>query len=170
MPSSVAHGLTALALGTALLPARAPRRLLYAGIAAAVLLDVDAIGRPFGRGDLEWLGGHRALTHSLIFAAALGAGLTLLWRQSQRTTSEQLRVYAFFVSAMVSHGVLDAFTDYGEGIAFLAPLTWRRFDAPWAPFQGLWEEVVIVWLPAWLVVRYIAHRRARERAVTTQGA
>ena len=170
MPSSVAHGLTALALGTAILPVCAPRQLVYTGIAAAVLLDIDAIGRPFGLGDLAWLGGHRALTHSVIFAAALGAALTALWWRSQPAMADQFRVYAFFVAAMVAHGALDAFTDYGEGVAFLAPVSWRRFDAPWAPFQGLWEEVVIVWLPAWLFVQYVARRRARQVKAPAQGA
>ena len=169
MPSSVAHGLTALALGTALLPERAPRRLLYTGVAAAVLIDIDAIGRPFGFGDLTWLGGHRALTHSVVFAAAVGAVLTAFWRRSQSTRAEQLRVYGFFVMAMVAHGALYAFTRYGEGIAFLAPLSWQRFDAPWAPLQGLWEEVFMVWLPAWVFIHHVARRRARRLALEAHG-
>ena len=56
MPSSVAHGLAAIALGTLFYPSERAR--LYATAAAgSVLLDIDALGRPFGLGDVGWLGG-----------------------------------------------------------------------------------------------------------------
>ena len=60
MPSSVAHGFVAIALGTVLRVPASVRSAWYVGIAAAVLLDLDAIGRPFGRGDLVRLDGHRS--------------------------------------------------------------------------------------------------------------
>src|SRR5687767_8025007 len=138
MPSSVAHGLTALALGTALLPERRARPLVLTGIACAVLLDIDAVGRPFGRGDIAWLGGHRALTHSIFFAVAVGLGLTFLWRHRLSTATLRWRAAVYLVAAMIAHGVFDAFTGYGEGVAFFAPFSWRRFAAGWEPFDGLW--------------------------------
>ncbi|HYI04809.1 MAG TPA: metal-dependent hydrolase [Reyranella sp.] len=162
MPSSVAHGFAAAALGAALLPGRVFRRLALSGVASAVLLDIDAIGRPFGHGDIGWLGGHRALTHSLFFAAVVGGLLVFFWRRRLGERGMRLRAFAFFFTAMAAHGVLDTFTDYGDGVAFLAPLSWERFESSWEPFQGLWEEVIIVWLPCYLLLRYA---RRNEKAV-----
>jgi membrane-bound metal-dependent hydrolase YbcI (DUF457 family) len=61
-------------------------------------------------------------------------------------------LYAFAV--ILSHGVLDTFTTYGEGVAFFAPVSTERWTAPWHPFTGLLAEVVVIWLPAWLVYRF----------------
>jgi membrane-bound metal-dependent hydrolase YbcI (DUF457 family) len=43
--------------------------------------DLDASGRLWGSGDVQWLGGHRAFTHSVVFAVVFGGLLSLtLWR------------------------------------------------------------------------------------------
>jgi inner membrane protein len=158
MPSSIAHGFTALALGAGLLPRPLPRRVAITGIACAVLLDLDAIGRPFGRGDVAWLGGHRALTHSVFFALAVGGLLTLLLKGGQGPVA-RWRVFAFLTSAMLAHGILDMFTDDHPAVAIFAPVSWERFRAPWQPFQRIWMEVLIVWIPCWLFVRYRSRTR-----------
>ena len=163
MPSSVAHGLTALALGAAILPGRSVRPIVLTGVACAVLLDIDAAGRPFGLGDISWLGGHRALTHSIAFAVVVGLGLTFLWRRRLLAPTLKQRAAVFLILAMVAHGVFDAFTGYGEGVTFFAPFSWHRYAAAWEPFAGLWEEVFIVWLPAWFVVRHLNRTRARTQ-------
>ena len=164
MPSSVAHGLVAAAIGAVLLPRPIFRRVALTGVASAILIDVDAIGRPFGRGDLASLGGHRALTHSLFFAAVVGGLLVFLWRRVLPNRRMRLRAFAFFASAMVAHGILDTFTDYGAGVALLAPFSWQRFESSWEPFQRIWDEVPIVWLPCYLALRYARHR---EGAITS---
>jgi hypothetical protein len=56
MPSSVAHAFTALVIGAAIIPRPVPRRVRIAGVACAVLIDLDAIGRPFGYPDVAWVG------------------------------------------------------------------------------------------------------------------
>jgi membrane-bound metal-dependent hydrolase YbcI (DUF457 family) len=174
LPSSVAHGFAALALGAAILRPPLPRRLAITGVACAVLLDLDAIGRPFGRGDVMWLGGHRALTHSLFFAVVVAALLVFLWKglasgelagkelASGEPAGKELasgantrwRVFAFLAGGMIAHGVLDMFTDNHPAVAILAPFSWQRFRAPWEPFQGIWMEILVVWIPCWLFLRY----------------
>jgi membrane-bound metal-dependent hydrolase YbcI (DUF457 family) len=160
VPSSVAHALTAVALGTVFFPAERSRRLYTLAAAGAVLLDVDAIGRPFGLGDVAWLGGHRALTHSLVVAvaaAALLAGLTARERAGQG-----LRMWAYFALALAAHGALDALTAHGEGVMFLAPFSLDRFRCPWQPLDGLWPEVFGIWVPAIAAIWF----RRREAAVS----
>ena len=159
MPSSVAHSLTAVALGAVFYPAERAR-LYAAAAAAAVLLDIDAIGRPFGLGDVTWLGGHRALTHSLPFAAALAAILVLAACRRADWQARRLGVWAYFALAFALHGVLDALTTYGEGVMFFAPFSASRYKAPWQPFHRILPEVIGVWLPALAIVWY------RRRNVT----
>ena len=166
MPSSVAHALTAVALGAAFYPGERTRRLYAIGAAGAVLLDVDAIGRPFGLGDLAWLGGHRALTHSLPFAALFGAALVAAAYRGADGRGRRLGLWAYFTLALAAHGALDALTTYGEGVMFLAPFSDARFKSPWQPFHRLVPEVAGVWLPALAVIRVRrggAAARARER-------
>jgi membrane-bound metal-dependent hydrolase YbcI (DUF457 family) len=79
-----------------------------------VLLDLDAIGRPFGSGDVAWLGGHRALTHSLTFAAALAiAGVAGACRGPQ-WQGRRLGAWAYLALAFALHGALDALTTYAR--------------------------------------------------------
>jgi len=44
-------------------------------------------------------------------------------------------VLAFFFPLTASHGLLDAFTNGGLGIAFLAPLYNERYFIPWTPIE-----------------------------------
>lgn len=165
MPSSVAHGLAAVALGAALYPAERPR--LYAVAAAgAALLDVDAAGRPLGLGDIAWLGGHRALTHSLAFAAALALAAVAVACRGAHWHRRRLGAWAYFALAFALHGAADAFTTYGEGVTFLAPFSAWRYKAPWQPFHGILPEIVAIWVPALCIIWY----RRRQRTATFQSA
>ena len=159
MPSSVAHGLAAAALGILFYPAERPR-LYIATAAGAVLLDLDAIGRPFGLGDVGWLGGHRALTHSLPFAAALAIVMVAAICRGDHWQSRRVGVWAYFALAIALHGVFDALTTYGEGVMFFAPVSTLRIKSPWLPLDDILPEVVLIWAPAIYVIR--RHRPNRQ--------
>lgn len=95
-----------------------------------MLPDIDAVG--------YWLGiptssviGHRGLTHSMAFAVGVGLAAALLF--ARRTAMPAGRVASYFVIAMLSHGVLDAFTNGGPGIAFFAPFSTARYFFPFRP-------------------------------------
>jgi membrane-bound metal-dependent hydrolase YbcI (DUF457 family) len=119
---------------------------------AAAAPDIDAIGRPFGHGDITLLGGHRAVTHSIFAALLLGAvALFLVPRHAAR--ADRWRIALFVTAVVVTHGVLDAFTTYGEGVAFFAPLSMHRWKSAWQPFGGLWSEVFALWIPAAVMYR-----------------
>jgi membrane-bound metal-dependent hydrolase YbcI (DUF457 family) len=164
MPSSIAHGLAAAAVVTLAYRGRPPRGAALAAAVCAILPDVDAIGRPFGRGDVSWLGGHRALTHSLVFAAVIGAVTTVgFWRRPELVSwRRRLTLGAWLSAAIALHGALDALSTYGEGVEFLAPFSNLRMKAPWQPFAAILPELLLVWLPAGVVlVLSRAHRRVR---------
>jgi len=97
--------------------------------------DVDVIGFRFGvhYGDF-W--GHRGFTHSLLFAFVLTSivAIAAVFRQDVPVVSRwPLTVYLFIASA--SHGVLDAMTDGGLGVAFFSPFDNRRYF-----FRGVRSE------------------------------
>jgi len=127
LATPLSHLAVPLALAVALGPDTLPPGLLALAAVCALLPDVDALGL--------WLGipyehpfGHRGFTHSLPFAAALAGAGSLLAPALGADGSTAFGV--LFVSA-ASHGVLDAMTNGGLGIAFFSPFSRRRSFLPW---------------------------------------
>jgi len=90
------------------------------------------------------------------------------------------RLWLYFFLAAASHGVLDALTNGGPGIAFFAPFDTDRYFFPWRPivvspigirpfFSGwglgvIESEFVWIWLPAAGFVALAALVRRGARA------
>lgn len=131
MPTLLGHVAAGTALGVLFESKTWPRRAYLVGAACAVLPDLDVIGLrmgiPYGS-----LLGHRGLSHSLAAAVVVGIGAMFLcfprkdWRPA-------LAVY--LVLATVSHGLLDAVTSGGLGVAFFAPFDASRHFLPWRPVR-----------------------------------
>jgi inner membrane protein len=116
---------------------------------ASILPDVDTLafryGVPYGSPY-----GHRGFTHSIAFALASAALLTLVTRRDRRT-------FAFLFVCALSHPLLDACTNGGRGVALLWPLSNHRYFAPWRPIvvspigrfdpRVFASELRWVWLP-----------------------
>jgi len=127
MATPLSHLAVPLALATALGPDIAPPGLLALALACAVLPDVDALGM--------WLGipyehpfGHRGFTHSLPFAAALAGAGSLL---APQVGAEPLTAFGVLFVSAASHGLLDAMTNGGLGVALFSPFSQRRSFLPW---------------------------------------
>ncbi|MBC7894537.1 MAG: metal-dependent hydrolase [Cytophagaceae bacterium] len=149
--------MSAVAVGALVLPSAPPR--VWATVAiCAILPDLDAIGRPFGRGDVEWLGGHRALTHSLTASLVLSLAATAWLRRGAGAAAPFARLWIGLFLACCTHGILDAFTQYGSGIAYFAPWSWTRYRAPWLVLSGLWSDFAI-FVVAGVVARIVIMRR-----------
>src|SRR5262245_44811553 len=111
---------------------------------AAMLPDADVVSFLFGV-PYEHMFGHRGFTHSLFFAAMVGlvaavasvgpakAGPYALGAESP--TSSRIRLFVWFTLVAASHGILDALTNGGRGIAFFAPFSDHRYFFPWRPIQ-----------------------------------
>lgn len=166
------HAAIPLALGTGLGRRAVPASLLMAGIVLSMLPDADVVGFALG---VPWgsVYAHRGFTHSIAFAAAaalIGAGFF-------RARIPFRRAAVFLFIAAMSHGVLDAFTNGGSGIAFLWPWTDARFAAPVRPIEVspigivpffsargaavLASELQRVWLPCAGVAVVLAFARSR---------
>ena len=100
-------------------------------ITCSTLPDIDSIGFhagiPYGS---FW--GHRGITHSVLFAATLAIPLALALRR-KFAPAWKIGVLLFVVT--VSHGVLDAMTNGGLGVAFFAPFDTTRYFFSWRPIQ-----------------------------------
>jgi inner membrane protein len=132
MASAFAHAIVATALGKVAQPKQTPWWYWALGVLLSVAPDVDVIGFHFGvrYGDVL---GHRGLTHSFLFAALL-AGLVSFALAGQKHVSWR-RLFVFFFLAVASHGILDALTNGGLGVAFFSPFTNARFFFPFHPIE-----------------------------------
>jgi inner membrane protein len=130
MPTIFTHG----AIGfTALRPifGVAPdRRLLLASILLPILPDADAL--LWGRIPYSHPLGHRGFTHSLMFAALVGMATAAL-AAYQKWGYSFIKLAVFFASITASHGLFDAMTTGGLGVAFFAPFDNTRYFLPWRP-------------------------------------
>ena len=144
----------------------APRPLLQpflvAGAICAVIPDIDAIGRPFGLGDLEFLGGHRGFTHSFLFAGLVGLAAGCSTLASSRWRGYRLRFGVFMALATMSHGLLDTITSVGamnDGVQFLSPFSTHQFTISRHLVHGGISELFFLFLPLLLLTRLTWHLR-----------
>jgi inner membrane protein len=172
MASAFSHVIVALAMGKAFQSKALNWRELVLGALCSVVPDLDVTGFYFGvqYGDL-W--GHRGLTHSVVFAALL-AGSIVAVRYRDKGTVAMTGLFLYFLFSTVSHGVLDAMTNGGLGVAFFAPFDTTRYFLPVRPVlvspigvseffseygvRILASEALWIWLPsgvAFLVLRSV---------------
>lgn len=164
MPTIITHAAVPLAIGLGLGSGAIPRRLLVAGVIASMLPDLDVVAFRLGIAYSDSLG-HRGFSHSLAFAATVGALAGLF---SARLKARLWVAFAFVFLAAATHGLLDMLTNGGLGVAWLWPLSEQRFFLP-DPFiqvaplslarfigpAGLAvakSELFGVWLPAFCVL------------------
>lgn len=154
MASMFAHAVVAVTIGKVLQNKPLPRRFWVLMLVSTVLPDIDVIGFAFGIEYGDFLG-HRGFTHSFTFAA-LWAGLVVAWFFDV----QRVRIFIMLFLATASHGVLDAMTNGGLGIAFFSPFDMERYFMGFRPvhvspigieaFFSEWGMRVIVSEIAWI--------------------
>jgi len=132
MASVFAHAIVGAALWPLFRDEGAPKNTWLVGAGLAALPDIDVLAFRFGvaYGDLF---GHRGITHSLLAAVVIGTLAALAYARGPSASRFRLRLAAYFVVAMASHGILDAMTTGGLGVAFFAPFDNSRYFFPWRP-------------------------------------
>jgi inner membrane protein len=182
MPTIITHAAVPLAIGLGLGSKIITPRLLLAGVAAAMLPDLDVIGLKLGIAYAEDMG-HRGVTHSLFFALIVGM---VAYYLASWLKSPPGRAAVFVFIAGLSHGLLDMCTNGGLGIAYLWPFSHERYFLPWrlievSPLtldkvfsargvQVMYSELRWVWLPcisfgiALAAARFVAARFRRAPA------
>jgi inner membrane protein len=178
VPTIFSHAVAAVALGKVYAGEKMPARFWLLSVLCAVLPDADvlAFSLRLQRGSML---GHRGFSHSFTFALLLA--LLIVWLAFRKTPAFSKRWWAlvlYFFAVTASHGLLDALTDGGSGVAFFAPFDATRYFFPWRPIEvspisvdrffserGLEvisSEVVWIWIPAaLLVIVTLVYRRLR---------
>jgi inner membrane protein len=103
-------------------------------VLCSILPDADVLGFRLGI-NYEDLLGHRGLSHSLPFAIILSLVVTFLAFPQLPPRWTRLLLFSYFFVVTASHGVLDAMTDGGLGVAFFAPFDDTRYFFPFRPIK-----------------------------------
>ncbi|OWP63310.1 hypothetical protein CDA63_09810 [Hymenobacter amundsenii] len=160
MASIIGHCAVGATLGVLLLPERRywPYWLLAA--ACAFLPDADVIGFKF-RVAYGSLWGHRGLSHSVLAAVVVATALVLLVGR-RRGAPAPGRLWGLLLLATASHGVLDALTTGGLGVAFFSPFDTERYFFEFRPiavspigvknFVGEWAARVLRSEAQWVLL------------------
>jgi inner membrane protein len=162
MASAYTHLFVAACTGVAITPGKIHPRLLAVGVVGSLIPDADVFGFELGV-PYEHLFGHRGISHSLLFAVLFSLSMTLvLFPNAQWAMIRgRIAVYLFLVTA--SHGLFDAMTNGGLGVAFFTPIDDTRYFLPFRPIQVspigpsalisprlvsiLLSEIIWIWIP-----------------------
>jgi inner membrane protein len=179
MATALTHGFVAAALGKAAFPERMTARFLVLAVGCSLLPDLDVIGFQVGVRYADMFG-HRGFSHSLLFALLVALLIAFFAFRSERVFSKRWwGLVLFFFSVGATHGVLDAMTNGGYGVAFFSPFDRTRYFLPWQPLhvspisingflsrKGLsiiMSELRSVWLPMIItVIGILLVRRKRS--------
>ncbi|MHA7058919.1 metal-dependent hydrolase [Aquimarina sp. M1] len=134
MASIFGHAFTAYAIGKGFANEVKSWKFWLLGITCSILPDADVLGFKFGINYHDFWG-HRGFSHSLVFALLLGMLVTLLFYGKKLNSKTGLLLILYFMLCTVSHGILDAMTSGGLGIAFFAPFDNTRYFFPWRPIK-----------------------------------
>ena len=168
MPSIISHTAVAVAAGLALAPRDVPPHFWSLAILCSIIPDADIIGFYFGIPYNHFFG-HRGFFHSPFFALLMCILIVgVFFRDIEILSRQWFFYFIFFFLLSASHGILDAFTNGGLGIALFSPFDNGRYFFPWTPiivspigirgFFSKWglevikSEVLWIWLPSSLVV------------------
>ncbi len=157
MPSIISHPAVAVALAPIFQRFRVPQKIFFLGAFCTIVPDFDVAGFFFG---------HRGFTHSLLCAALLSSIIAFGFLR-KRTDLSPISCFIFLFLCTASHGIFDALTNGGHGVAFFTPFDQTRYFFSWRPIQVsplgvsqffsrwgaivLFTEILWMWIPALIV-------------------
>ncbi len=180
MPTIISHAVIGMT-GTNLMQGENSGRLklVLLSILCAIAPDADVITFKLGIAYGDFFG-HRGFFHSIFFAAVLDFSVRALFYRSDKLFSGTgFFLSAYFSIIAISHGVLDAFTNGGLGIALLSPFDNTRYFFWKTPIQVaaikpakffsahgirvMSNEMLWVWLPCLLILAFsFLYRKYRQ--------
>lgn len=163
MPTIFTHAISGVACGTAVYKKSFSRGFWLLSVICSILPDADVISFELGIPYSHFLG-HRGFFHSIFFACVLGSFIGALYAVAgKRKWKEGLFIAMYFSFVISLHGILDAFTNGGLGVALLSPFITERYFFPFTPIkvspfnpggfihkrglQIIKNEMLWVWLP-----------------------
>ena len=169
MPTIITHSVVAASSVLGFRPRKETVKFWLLSLTCASLPDADVIGYRWLYIPAYEFFGHRGFFHSPAFAALLSIFVVCIFYRREEIFSKTWWKYIlYFFLLTASHGVLDALTNGGNGIALLSPLNNDRYFLPWTPIEVspigikgflsqrgvrvLLSEMVWVWAPCFLIL------------------
>jgi inner membrane protein len=152
-------------------------KLLLLSIFCSLIPDADVLGYHWFYIPSYSFFGHRGFFHSPFFAAILSIFIVCVFYRDAAIFSKLWWKYVFYFFIIgASHGLLDALTNGGNGIALLSPITNERYFLPWTPIEVsplslnrflsqrgltvLISELIWIWAPLFLVLIFLKLKRS----------
>jgi inner membrane protein len=178
LPTIFTHAVVGLSGGKLFSLNSLPKKFWFFALVLPVLPDADSISFLFNIPYWHDFG-HRGFFHSLFFAILLVLFVMLLFFREDKMFSKQwVAKFVFFSLITSTHGILDALTNGGLGIALLAPFDNTRYFFPYRPipvspigigsFLSPWgaavlfSEIICIWIPLTLIV-FFKHLYSKYR-------
>ena len=163
MPSIITHSFVGILSASLFQNNEFKKKFFLFSVLCPIIPDFDVIAFKFGI-PYEHFFGHRGFFHSITFAFILSLIVVLLFFRSKEIKfKSKLGLLTYFFVLTSTHGILDAFTSGGLGIALLSPFDNTRYFFPYTPikvspigiaaFFSEWgkrvliSEILWVWMP-----------------------
>lgn len=169
MPTIITHSVVASCAASGIRTSKGFPKPLILSIVCASIPDADVIGYLWLHVPYGSFFGHRGFFHSPFFAVLFGILVVMIFYRENPLFSRQWWKHVIYFSLLTaSHGLLDAMTNGGRGIALLSPFTNRRYFLPWTPIEVapigikaflsrhgldvLKSEFLWIWLPLFFIL------------------
>jgi inner membrane protein len=179
MPTIISHTVVAASAAYGFRSGNQHLKFWILSIACSVLPDADVIGYRWLYVPTYGFFGHRGFFHSPFFAAVISLLIVVVFYRNQRLFSiKWWKYFLFFFLLSASHGILDALTNGGNGIALLSPFSNERFFFPWTPIEVsplslnaflsqrgltvLFSELLWIGVPSFFIVLILKLRRRKH--------
>ena len=136
MPTIITHSVIAVSGAFGFRSAEGFLKFLLLSILCSIIPDADVIGYLWFYVPYQSFFGHRGFFHSPFFAMLFGLFIVFVFYGNVAAFSKRWWQYVlYFFILTTSHGILDALTNGGQGIALLSPFTNHRYFFPWTPLE-----------------------------------
>ncbi len=179
LPTIITHSVVAVSSAWGYRSGKETLKFWILSIACSILPDADVIGYRWLYIPYDHFFGHRGFFHSPFFAALLSILIVCIFYRKKVIFSNQwLKYVLYFFILAASHGLLDALTNGGQGIALLSPISNDRYFFPWTPievsplnvkaflsqrgFTVLKSELLWIWVPSLLIVIFLKIKRNKR--------
>ena len=178
MPTFITHSVVAGSSAYGFSSGKESLKFWILSIACSSLPDADVIGYRWLYIPYYSFFGHRGFFHSPFFAALLSILIVCTFYRKEVIFSIQWwKYFLYFFILTASHGILDAMTNGGQGIALLSPLNNNRYFLPWTPIEVspltikrflsprgltvLISELIWIWVPCFLIIIFLKIKRPK---------
>jgi inner membrane protein len=178
LPTIISHSVIAVSAAYGYSSKKESLKFLILSVVCSILPDADVIGYQYFYVPYLDFFGHRGFFHSPFFAALLSVLVVYIFFPKNKHSSKQRWKYVlYFFLLTTSHGLLDAMTNGGNGIALLSPITNKRYFFPWTPievsplgikaflsqrgFAVLISELLWLWIPSLFILIFLKAKRNR---------